>query len=284
DSPPELFDATTPVRQALSAMLRTGEYFGAGHLIDILLGNQTDKVRMRGHHRLPTFGVGGDFDRRQWQAIFRQMMGHDLVRPDVERFGGLRLTERARPILRGEAPVTLRRDALKAATARAAVRTLVSDEDAPLLGALKARRRALAEAARVPAYIIFNDRTLIEMAEKRPADLDAMAAVNGVGATKLARYGATFLQVITGAEPPAQHPKRRQLAGRPGAAVYDRLLAVQAELARGELGADKPISCSASLLAKVAQVAPDAEALNRVLGERRARRFGAAFLQVLREA
>ena len=136
DSAPELFDGTEAVRKALSAILRTGEYFGAGHLIDILTGNETDKVRQRGHESLPTYGVGREFDRRQWQAIFRQMMGRDLVRPDRERHGALRMTEFARPILRGEAEITLRRDTMAKTATPNAVRTLISEEDAPLLSAL----------------------------------------------------------------------------------------------------------------------------------------------------
>ncbi len=157
DRPPECFDATTPARMALSAALRTGESFGAGHLIDILTGNATQKVRDRGHETLPTFGVGKDFSARDWQAIFRQMMGLDLLRPDPERHGALRVTDRARPVLRGEEQVTLRRDTMKATRTGPKVKALVADEDAPLLSALKAKRRALAEAAQVPAYIIFTD-------------------------------------------------------------------------------------------------------------------------------
>ncbi|MEL6597745.1 MAG: DNA helicase RecQ [Pseudomonadota bacterium] len=285
DTPPETFDGTVAVRKALSAILRTEEWFGAGHLIDILLGNQTDKVSARGHHNLPTFGVGTEYDKRQWQAVFRQMMGHDLVRPDPDRHGALRMTEAARPILRDEATIELRRDTIKAAgKRRPAVKTLVSDEDAPLLSALKAKRRALAEAARVPAYIIFNDRTLIEMAEKRPADLDGMAGIGGVGAKKLESYGKAFLEVINGAVEDT-HPARRKLAGRNEGSIYDRLLEVQADLSRGPDGVDKPLTCSASLLAKVANTKPrDPSTLTRILGERRAERFGDAFLDILREA
>ncbi len=285
DTPPETFDGTVAVRKALSAILRTEEWFGAGHLIDILLGNQTDKVSARGHHNLPTFGVGTEYDKRQWQAVFRQMMGHDLVRPDPDRHGALRMTEAARPILRDEATIELRRDTIKAAgKRRPAVKTLVSDEDAPLLSALKAKRRALAEAARVPAYIIFNDRTLIEMAEKRPADLDGMAGIGGVGAKKLESYGKAFLEVINGAVEDT-HPARRKLAGRNEGSIYDRLLEVQADLSRGPDGVDKPLTCSASLLAKVASTKPrDPGTLTRILGERRAERFGDAFLDILREA
>jgi ATP-dependent DNA helicase RecQ len=277
-----VFDGTQPVRMALSAILRTDEWYGAGHLIDILLGNQTDRIREKGHDTLPTFGVGREYDKRQWQAIFRQMMGHDLIRPNPDRHGALTMTDSARPILRGEAQIDLRRDTIRDAPRRPAVKALVAEEDAPLLSALKAKRRALAEAANVPAYVIFNDRTLIEMAERRPANLDQMAGISGVGAKKLERYGDTFLQVITGAAE-AVHPMRRRLAGRESGSLFDRLLEVQADLARGQDGLDKPLSCSASLLAKVAQLRPQDEgAMVRLLGDRRADRFGAAFLDVLR--
>jgi ATP-dependent DNA helicase RecQ len=283
DTPPETFDGTEAVRKALSAILRTGESFGSGHLIDILTGTATDKVRQRGHEALPTFGVGRDMDKRGWQGVFRQMMGRDLIRPDRERHGALVMTETARPILRGEESVTLRRDTIDH-TPRPAVRALVSDEDAPLLSALKAKRRALAEAAGVPAYIVFNDRTLIEMAETRPETLDQMARISGVGAKKLERYGAEFLEVITGASATV-HPTRRKLAGSTAGEVYDRLMQVQADLSRGETGIERPLSCSAALLAKVASQRPrTAQEMQRLLGEKYADRFGAAFLDVLHAA
>ncbi|MXQ09347.1 DNA helicase RecQ [Alphaproteobacteria bacterium GH1-50] len=284
-SPPATFDGTEAVQKALSAILRTGESFGAGHLTDILVGADTEKVRARGHDGLPTFGVGRDIDRRRWGGIFRQMMGRDLIRPDPERHGALRMTEAARPLLKGEATIRLRLDTIESGSRRPAARALVSDEDAPLLAALKARRRALAEAARVPAYVIFNDRTLIEMAEVRPTTLDQMAGIGGVGAKKLERYGAAFLEVIAGDAPLPDHPARRKLAGRSAGAVYDRLLAVQADLARGADGTGKPMSCSASVLAKVAALQPDCarDKLDSLLGDRLAERFGDAFADVLAE-
>lgn len=286
DNPVDTFDGTTAVRKALSAMLRTEEWFGAGHLIDILLGIETDKVKQRGHQSLPTYGVGTEYSKPEWQAVFRQMMGRDLVRPDPTRHGALRMTDAALPILRDEAKITLRRDSIKAAgtARRPAVKAMVNEEDAPLLSALKAKRRGLAEAGRVPAYIIFTDRTLIEMAETRPANLDQMAGVSGIGAKKLESYGAAFLEVING-EAEMMHPQRRKLAGRGAGDLYDQLLEAQAQLSRGALGTEKPLSCSASLLAKVAQMHnADANAIERVLGDKRAERFGAAFLDVLRGA
>jgi len=285
DSPPERFDVTEAVRKALSAALRTGESFGMGHLIDILMGKDTDKVQQRRHDDLPTFGVGRDLSKGQWQAVFRQMMGRDLMRPDAERHGALVMTDRARPILRGEQSIELRKDLMaKATERRPAVKALVSEEHAPMLSALKAKRRALAEAARVPAYVIFPDRTLIEMAETRPATLDAMARISGIGAKKLERYGADFLAVLNESAEDL-HPRRRKLAVSGAGAVYDALMEAQAPLMRGLDGTEKPLSCSASLLAKLAEVRPrDRQALERILGAKRADRFGEVFLDVLQDA
>ena len=216
---PEVFDGTEAARMAFSAMLRTGESFGGEHLIAILRGERTDKVLARGHDRLPTFGVGAARSKAEWQTIFRQLMGLDLVRPDPERHGAWRLTEAARPVLRGEESLSLRADTVRSAAARSerAPIAQVAEEDEGLLAALKARRRALADAAGVPAYVIFPDRTLNEMASRRPATLDDLAGITGVGAVKLERFGAAFLAVIAGAPPPPVHPARRSLAGRPAA-------------------------------------------------------------------
>ncbi|WP_054008422.1 DNA helicase RecQ [Cypionkella psychrotolerans] len=285
--PAQLFDATDAVRKALSAMLRTGEWFGAGHLIDILTGNSTPKVREKGHDQLPTFAVGRDLSKPAWGAVFRQMMGRDLVRPDPDRFGALRMTDAARPILRGEASITLRKDTIDKALPRLAIKTQVSEEDASLLSALKAKRRALAEAAGVPAYVIFADKTLIEMAEVRPATLDAMMGITGVGAKKLESYGSAFLHIITGTAAVPMHPARRALAGRDASAVYDRLNEVQLELARGENGIGKHLSCTQSTLRHIAERRPStlAELADiQGMGDQKIDRFGTAFLDVLREA
>lgn len=285
-SPPETFDGTVPAMKALSAALRTEESFGAGHLIDILTGNETDKTRARGHHNLPTWAVGQDLTRREWQAVFRQMMGLDLLRPDPARHGALRVTGKAHPVLRGEAKVILRKDTFRtAAKTRPAAKALVSEEDAPLLSALKAKRRALAEAQRVPAYVVFTDRTLIEMAETRPQSLDDMARISGVGAKKLETYGRAFLEVISG-DQPEMHPSRRRLAGRDAGALFDRLQAVAADLARGADGTAKPLSLSPATLRHAAERRPGSlEALARLPGMNEARidRFGEAFLTVLAE-
>ncbi len=283
ERPPALFDGTEAVRKALSAILRTGEWFGTGHLIDILTGNSTEKVRERKHDGLPTFGVGRDLTKPAWTAVFRQMMGRDLVRPDPERHGALRMTDAALPVLRGEAGVTLRRDTVSDRL-KPVVRALVSDEDAPLLSALKAKRRALAEEAGVPAYIVFPDRTLIEMAERRPTTLDEMARISGVGAKKLESFGLAFLSVITGAETTALHPQRMRLAGRQEGEIFDRLAELNIRLSRGEDGTERPLSCTQTTLRKIAEARPASLAeLERIsgVGPQKAERFGAAFLAAI---
>ncbi|MCU0828086.1 MAG: DNA helicase RecQ [Tabrizicola sp.] len=285
DRPAQVFDATEAVRKALSAILRTGEWFGAGHLIDILTGHATEKVREKGHDQLPTFAVGRELSKPAWGAVFRQMMGRDLVRPDPDRHGALRMTEAARPVLRGEATVTLRKDTIAVAGEReAVVRTQVADEDLGLLAKLKARRRALAEAQNVPAYVVFPDRTLIEMAEKKPATLDQMAEITGVGARKLESYGAAFLEIITGTGE-SLHPARMKLAGRPEGALFDRLAEVQLTLARGEEGTGKYLTCTHSTLRAIAERRPST--LTELAGlqgmtDQKIERFGEAFLAVLR--
>jgi ATP-dependent DNA helicase RecQ len=278
---PERFDGTEAVRKALSTIYRTEERYGAGHLIDVLLGRETEKVRGAGHDRVSTFGIGTEFTASQWQTVFRQMMALDLVRHDPTRMNALRLLPAARPVLRGEETLLLRRDAIVRKDIRRAVQAEVEEADQPLLSALKARRRALAEAQRVPAYVVFPDRTLIEMVRVKPTTLDAMAQVSGIGAKKLERYGATFLEVLTGSVPEPVHPARARLHGGSAGPLYDRLQALAVALSRGEDGTEKLLSMSPALLSRIAEAAPASEAaLARIKGmdEGRMARFGKAFL------
>ncbi|MEM9430745.1 MAG: DNA helicase RecQ [Pseudomonadota bacterium] len=284
--PPQTFDGTEAAQKAFSAALRTRETFGSGHLIDILLGQRTDKIRARNHDQLPTFGCGTEFSKGEWQAIFRQLLGLDLLRPDPSRMGALRLTEAARPVLKG-AGLTLRKDSLaRAKAARPAPAALVAEEDETLFAALKSKRRALAEAAKVPAYVIFPDRTLLDMIAKQPQTIDDMRGVSGVGDKKLEQFGAIFLEVLTGSAPDAVHPQRRALAGQPAADLYDRLAAAQTALARGESGLEPYLECTKGVLRRIAVARPaDADALSAVPGLSAAQhaRFADAFLAVLRE-
>ena len=281
DTPPLLFDGTKHVRMALSAILRTEERFGAGYLIDILRGKSTDKIKQNGHDKLPTFGIGQDYSKSEWQGVFRQMMGYDLVRPDIERFGAFRMTEMARPILRNEQTIELRKDTIIKETRKVKVKSLVAEEDETLFSALRSKRRSLAEALNAPAYVVFADAVLMEMAKTRPSNLDEFSNLSGVGSVKLERYGKAFLEVIND-EFLEQHPSRRRLAGKDAGKIFDKLQAIQLELMHGPHGHDKPLVCSASILAKLASSKPRAmEAVERLLGKQKTERFGVAFLKIL---
>ena len=281
DAPPILFDGTKHVRMALSAILRTEERYGAGYLIDILRGKLTDKIKQNGHEQLPTFSIGEDYSKSEWQGVFRQMMGYDLIRPDIERFGAFRMTEMARPILRDEQKIELRKDTIIKEVRKTKVKSLVAEEDETLFSALKSKRRFLAEALNAPAYVVFADAVLMEMARSRPSSLDEFSKLSGVGAVKLERYGKAFLEVINN-NFEELHPSRRRLAGKEAGKIFDQLQAMQLEIMHGAYGHDKPLVCSASVLAKIAAVKPrDMEALKGLLGDKKTERFGVAFLKIL---
>nr|WP_211110121.1 DNA helicase RecQ [Acuticoccus mangrovi] len=194
----EMFDATVLAQKALSAVARTRERFGVEHLISILRGEANDKVTSRGHDTLPTFGVGKDQSRPSWRSIYRQLGAIGYAFPDADRFNAWRLTEAGWRVLKGEEKVTLRKDALslKEKASKSASAELPSDADPALLDALKALRRTLASERDVPAYVIFSDRTLIEMTSKKPETLGEMRGIHGVGERKLNDFAPAFIEVI----------------------------------------------------------------------------------------
>ena len=203
--PPETWDATEEARKLLSCVYRTGQRFGAAYVVDVLRGRKDDRVRRFRHDRLSTFGVGADRGAAEWRSIVRQLVACGLLRVDVDGYGGLQLTDEARPALRGEIAITLRRDAppprarrdRREAPATADRRRSVSGPaDQALFDALRARRRELAVDQGVPPYVIFHDASLVAMAERRPRSMEEFATIPGVGATKLERYGEAFLEVI----------------------------------------------------------------------------------------
>ena len=197
------FDGTEAARKALSCVYRTGQIFGAQHVIDVLLGGDTEKVRKFRHNALSTYGIGGEFSRAEWRSIFRQLVSLGLLAVDVEGHGGLRLGAEARPVLRGERRIELRRDAVRTRTAAAKGRAAVlfdDPKDEALFQALRARRLALAKDQGVPPYVIFHDSTLAAMARQRPHRPEQLAGISGVGQAKLERYGEDFLAVIAGHE------------------------------------------------------------------------------------
>ncbi|MCL1634505.1 DNA helicase RecQ [Luteimonas sp. SX5] len=199
--PAETWDATVAAQKALSCVYRSGQRFGAMHLIDILRGVDNERVRQFGHDRLSTFGVGQDLDVRAWRGVFRQLVGSGLLEVDAEGFGGLRLAEASRAVLRGEHPVMLRKELPRKPERERNARTpataaVLQPADQPLFEALRELRAQLAREQNVPAYVIFHDSTLRNIAEQRPSSLDELATIGGIGGTKLARYGEQVLAIV----------------------------------------------------------------------------------------
>ena len=194
-------------QKLLSAVVRTGERFGTEHLIAIVRGEPSDRVRQFGHDRLPTFGVGAERSKAEWRGVLRQLHAAGCLALEIENYGRWALTAQGRAVLRGERSFEMRPDTRPARAPRRGRRASgevptdapLSAGDDALLAALKALRRRLATEANVPAYVVFPDRTLIELARARPKTRQAMQAIHGIGAVKLTKYGDTFLAAIAGA-------------------------------------------------------------------------------------
>ncbi len=202
-TPVDTWDATQPAQMALSCVYRTGQRFGVAHLIDVLLGKETSKVAQFGHTQLSTFGIGKALGQAQWSSVYRQLAASGLLNVDMEAFGGLKLTDLAKPVLRGEQSVWLRRDAepvkRKASKIEMASRLREGFADAsedPLWQALKAKRLELAREQAVPPYVIFHDSTLLEIFNQRPNTPEAFSQISGVGQSKLVKYADHFLEVL----------------------------------------------------------------------------------------
>ena len=201
--PPDTWDATDAAQKALSAVYRTGQRFGVNYLIDILHGKDGERVHQFGHHQLSVFGIGKDLDATQWRSLFRQLVVRGLVGVDLQGYGGLFLNASARPVLRGEQQLQLRRERVGQKTEKRpkATRRFSDPADLELWEDLRSLRHALAEDNGVPPYVIFHDATLAEMVVWRPQDDDDLLRIDGIGQVKLERYGADFLQVIREAAP-----------------------------------------------------------------------------------
>ncbi len=194
-----VFDGTIEAQKALSAVWRTGERFGGGYLADVLRGEASDAIRRNGHDSIKTFGVGADRSKHEWASILRQLFAAGALATASEEHGGFALTDKGADILKGRQTVRLRSDPLTPRERKARRPAVASDGAGPderILAALKRKRMELAREEGVPAFVIFADRTLIDMAERRPATLDEMMAVHGVGERKLARYGDAFLEAL----------------------------------------------------------------------------------------
>ncbi len=203
ETPVQTWDGTVAAQKILSAMVRTGQRYGAGHVIDVVRGVATEKVVRAGHDRLPTFGVGQDLDEKGWQSVVRQLVAAGIVLVDHDEHGALVAGEDARAVLKGERSIAMRRDPVFRAERAGGRRkepgrlaSTAAEGDDVLFDLLRAERMRLAREQGVPPYVVFHDTTLREMARLRPLDLDALGAVPGVGEAKLRRYGDAFLEAI----------------------------------------------------------------------------------------
>jgi len=195
--PVDTWDGTESARMALSAVYRTGQRFGVKHVVDVLLGAETDKISQYSHDQLPTYGIGKTLDNNQWSSVFRQLVARGYLSVDVERFGALRLEEKCRPLLRGEEQIELRKDSKKKEARRLTKTFQSEDMDVALWEVLRECRRELAGEQGIPPYIIFHDRTLQEMCVTVPQNMEQFGRLGGVGERKLDKYGPAFLQAIS---------------------------------------------------------------------------------------
>ncbi|MBL1269138.1 MAG: DNA helicase RecQ [Halomonas sp.] len=205
-TPPETWEATVAAQKALSCVYRTEQRFGVTYLVDVLLGKSNERITRFGHDQLSTYGIGKDLSASEWKALFRQLIASGFLSVDMEGHGGIKLTANAKPVLRGEQSLTLRKPSNKPSKAKTARRgskgASAPQGHGPLWEALRQHRKELAEAQGVPAYVIFHDATLAEMVEQKPQSLDALGAISGIGARKLADYGEGFLDVILAHQEP----------------------------------------------------------------------------------
>jgi len=201
-SPPQTWEGTVAAQKALSCIYRTGQRFGVNYVIDVLSGKHDERILHNQHNNLSTFGIGNDVSNNEWRSIFRQLIAQSYLDVDHEGHGALKLTEKCRPLLRGESRINLRkRPYVDKAAEKAAKNTgsgskILRGCDEPLFNALRALRHKLAEEQGVPAYVIFHDKTLQEMARLRPQRLEDLRYISGIGEQKLTRYGQAFLNVV----------------------------------------------------------------------------------------
>ncbi len=194
-NPPETYDATVDAQKALSCVFRVGQRFGVGHVVEVLRGAQTQRVLDLGHDKLSTYGIGAEKVADAWSSLIRQLIHRGYLVQDVAAYSVLKLTEAARPLLRGEERLVLAKPRIrvKALPKKGRLQIGDFDYDDDLFDALRKRRKRLADAEGVPPYVIFGDATLAEMAAKMPTDEEKMLAINGVGKHKLRRFGQSLL-------------------------------------------------------------------------------------------
>ena len=201
DTKPETFDGTTPAQMALSAVYRTGQRFGMVYVVDVLLGMMDDRIIQFGHDQQSTFGIGKEWSKPEWQNIFRQLVSRNLLMVDVNEYNGIKITEKGFAFLKKKESIDFRKLSVKQKARRnkstRRSKPVMSDEsDQELFEKLKEARQAMAKKRKVPAYVIFHDKTLIELAGRRPQSFEEMLEINGIGESKLEKFGQTLLDVI----------------------------------------------------------------------------------------
>jgi ATP-dependent DNA helicase RecQ len=201
--PPEMMDGTEAAKKLLSVIIGTGQVFGQAHLIDVLRGVNTEKIRSFSHDQIPSYGTGRDLDKNTWRSIVRQLVAGGYLHLDVAGHGGLSLHTKGQALLNGDRDFNYRKDVIKSPAkkkspraARAAAENLTSEQNALLTG-LKEKRTELARLRKVPPYMIFSDRSLEDMAQYQPQDETAFADIHGVGAAKLKDFAADFISVVS---------------------------------------------------------------------------------------
>lgn len=205
-TPVEKWDGTDAARKALSCVYRSGQRFGVNHLIDILLGKNSAKITQFQHQQLSTFGIGTELDTNQWHSVFRQLVSRGYIYADMDSFGAFKLTDKCRPLLRGEESIELRKDntqlskkqnARKSSKAKAKAKANVPEHAEPLWQALRALRKTLADEHGIPPFTVFHDSTLIDMITTKPGNREQLLGISGVGVSKLDKYGDQFLAVLS---------------------------------------------------------------------------------------
>ena len=195
--PPVTWDGTESARKFLSCVYRTGQRFGAGHVIDVLRGAATDKIKRLRHDRLSTYAIGGDHSAVWWRSVARQLIVQGFLYVDHERYGGLRLTDSSHDLLRGDMTLLLREDVDKPKLRKKdSTKTGIAASDVSLWESLRELRKQLADEQGVPPFVVFHDATLMEMVRLRPSSNEELLSVSGVGQTKLERYGERFMDLV----------------------------------------------------------------------------------------
>lgn len=239
ENPPKKWNGTESAQKALSSIYRTEQRFGVNYIVDILLGKTDERIQRNGHDKISTFGIGKEITTSEWRSVFRQLIALGYIDIDIERHGALRLTEKCRPVLRGEHQLELRKSAIEEKSTKSTKqRSEIRPQDQSLWDALRSLRTDIANESGVPPYVIFHDSTMQEMLKKRPQSLNDMNRISGVGEQKLNRYGKQFLNEIS------KHPLPALLDNNLSATINETLILFQQEISIEDIAQQRDIKPS----------------------------------------